>query len=400
MSLNSTPSAERLHISLFGCRNAGKSSLVNALTNQDVSVVSETKGTTTDPVIKSMELLPIGPVVIIDTPGFDDEGDLGEKRVKKTKETLGRTDLAILVVDATVGLKNDDHILIDLFKSLSIPYLIVMNKEDLLEDEKRNPDYIYVSSTAKKGLYELKELIGKKGVKAVNEKHLLADLVDEGDTVILVIPIDESAPKGRIILPQQMAIRDLLDSHAQALCVQVNELDAAINSLKRPPKMVVTDSQAFKEVAKIVPDNILLTSFSILMARYKGFLETAVEGVSHIKNLKDGDVVLISEGCTHHRQCGDIGTVKLPRWLKMTNDVAFTIETSSGKGFPDDLSPYQLVIHCGGCMVNEREMQTRLKRAITQDVPFTNYGIAIAYMNGILERSLSPFPHLQDMIKD
>ena len=400
MSLNSTPSAERLHISLFGCRNAGKSSLVNALTNQDVSVVSETKGTTTDPVIKSMELLPIGPVVIIDTPGFDDEGDLGEKRVKKTRETLGRTDLAILVVDATVGMKDDDRVLVQLFKDQSIPYLIVMNKEDLLTDDKRNDDYVYVSSTTKKGLFELKELIGQKGVKAVNEKRLLADLVEPGDTVILVIPIDESAPKGRIILPQQMAIRDLLDSQAMALCVQVDELDGAIKSLKRPPKLVVTDSQAFKEVAKIVPETIDLTSFSILMARYKGFLDTAVYGVSKIRDLKDGDKILISEGCTHHRQCGDIGTVKMPRWLKQMTSADFSIETSSGKGFPDDLSPYAMVIHCGGCMVNEREMQTRMKRAIAQNIPFTNYGIAIAYMNGILERSLASFPHLQALVKD
>ena len=393
MSMNETPSSERVHIGFFGRRNAGKSSLVNAITNQDLAVVSAKKGTTTDPVTKTMELLPIGPVVIIDTPGFDDEGELGELRVRKTRQVLNRTDLAVLVTDAAEELTPCDRELIGLFKEKEIPYLIARNKCDLLpeeavQEENKSDTEIYVSATKNIHIYELKEKIAKVSKSTINDKALVRDLVKEGSLVVLVIPIDSAAPKGRIILPQQQVIRDLLEGHCASICVSEKELAGLLKKLEPlKPDLVITDSQAFAEVSAVTPRDIPLTSFSILLARYKGFLDTALKGVEKIKELKDGDKVLISEGCTHHRQCDDIGTVKIPRWLKNHTQKELIIETSSGKGFPEDLSPYAMVIHCGGCMLNEREMLYRMKCACDQGIPFTNYGITIASMKGILERS-------------
>ena len=415
MSLNDTPSGERIHIGFFGRRNAGKSSVVNAVTGQDLAVVSQVEGTTTDPVKKAMELLPLGPVVIIDTPGFDDEGMLGELRVKKTRQILAQTDLAILVVDGTRGLCDCDRELLDLFKERKIPCIIANNKSDLLQEkagscshtekqlfigelEGSGKTLISVSAKTGDGIYALKEKIAdiyrewKAGQGA--EPRLVSDLLQKGDQVILVIPIDKAAPKGRLILPQQQVIRDILDSRCSALCVQEDNVVNTLENLRNPPALVITDSQAFASVMKDVPESIPLTSFSILMARYKGFLEKAVLGAAHIDSLKDGDRVLIAEGCTHHRQCDDIGTVKIPRWLKTRTGKNISIETSSGTGFPEDLTPFALVIHCGGCMLNAREMQSRIGRAVFQGVPVTNYGTAIAYMNGILRRSITMFPDL------
>lgn len=391
MSLSGTPSGERIHISFFGRTNAGKSSLVNAVTDQELAVTSSVKGTTTDPVYKAMELLPIGPVMIIDTPGFDDISSLGELRIKKTKQVIGKTDIAVLVVDAKEGLNNFDRELIELFKKSDIPYLTVYNKTDLLTEvlpHKENE--IYVSVKNKDGINQLKELIGKM-VKPDEERFLIKDLLCEDDFVVLVVPIDSSAPKGRLILPQQQVIRDVLEANATAIVVKDTELDSALKSLGKTPSMVITDSQVFHFVDSVTPKNIPLTSFSILMARYKGFLEVAVKGVKAIEKLKDGDIVLISEGCTHHRQCEDIGTVKIPKWLKASTGKEISIETVSGREFPEDLSKYAMVIHCGGCMLNAKEMQTRMSKALEQGVAFTNYGVIIAYMKGILDRSLSVF---------
>lgn len=395
MSLNSTPVSERVHIGFFGRRNAGKSSVVNAVTNQQISVVSDVKGTTTDPVTKTMELLPMGPVVIIDTPGFDDEGALGEQRVKRTKEVLNRVDVAVLIVDSTVGKTAADNELVGIFKSKQIPYVIAYNKCDLTD--KRFDDGLAVSATENININRLKETIARLG-KTGNDRVICSDLVDEGDLVVLVIPIDTAAPKGRLILPQQQTIRDILDSGASALVVRDTELASLLGTIGADPKLVITDSQVFNKVKDIVPEAIPLTSFSILMARYKGFLETAVKGAAAIDSLNDGDKVLIAEGCTHHRQCDDIGTVKIPRWLKARTQKDIIIETASGKGFPDDLSPYKLIIHCGGCMLNEKEVSYRRKFAGDSDVPFTNYGTAIAYMQGILKRTLSVFPDIQKLI--
>ena len=395
MSLNSTPVSERIHIGFFGRRNAGKSSVVNAVTNQQISVVSDVKGTTTDPVTKTMELLPMGPVVIIDTPGFDDEGALGEQRVKRTKQVLNRVDVAVLIVDGTVGKTAADNELISLFKSKQIPYIIAYNKCDLTD--KTYADGISVSAVENININLLKETIARLG-KTENTRVICSDLVSEGDLTVLVIPIDTAAPKGRLILPQQQTIRDLLDTGATAIMVRDTELEATLNNLGKKPSLVITDSQVFHKVKYIVPDDIRLTSFSILMARYKGFLETAVKGAVAIDRLQDGDKVLIAEGCTHHRQCDDIGTVKIPRWLKQRTQKDIIIETASGKGFPEDLSPYKLIIHCGGCMLNEKEVQYRRKFAGDSAVPFTNYGIAIAYMQGILKRTLSVFPDLEKLI--
>lgn len=399
MGLNSTPSANRIHIGFFGRRNAGKSSVVNAVTGQDLAVVSEVKGTTTDPVYKSMELLPLGPVVIIDTPGFDDEGALGELRVKKTKQVLNKTDVAVLVVDASAGLLQCDRELIDLFQKKEIPYVIVYNKADLLEEIKElESEEIYVSALNGQGIYELKEKIGST-VEVDSEKmRIIGDLIRPLDFVVLVVPIDSAAPKGRLILPQQQTIRDVLEAGAAAIVVRESELKDTLEKLSGKPAVVVTDSQVFSQVAAVVPDDVLLTSFSILMARYKGFLDAAAEGVCAISRLEDGDTVLISEGCTHHRQCDDIGTVKLPRWLREYTGKDIHIKTSSGTEFPEDLSPYKLVIHCGGCMLNEREMRYRMKCSADQGIPFTNYGTAIAYMKGILKRSVKIFPHLYDRL--
>ena len=415
MGLNSTPSANRVHIGFFGRRNAGKSSVVNAVTGQELAVVSDTKGTTTDPVYKSMELLPIGPVMIIDTPGFDDEGALGELRVRKTKQVLNKTDIAVLVVDATEGKKQCDEELIRIFKEKVIPYIIVNNKADLLSDEisekvcqnnvseqrKAEQNALlssgqeqYVSALTGAGIYELKECIGKLTPNEDMTLKIVGDLLHPGDFVVLVVPIDSAAPKGRLILPQQQTIRDVLEANAAAIVVKESELKQTLEQLGRSPAMVITDSQVFEQVSEEVSEEIPLTSFSILMARYKGYLETAVNGVAAIDHLKDGDKILISEGCTHHRQCDDIGTVKIPRWLKQHTGKELIIETSSGTEFPEDLTSYALVIHCGGCMLNEREVKYRMKCAEDQKVPFTNYGIAIAQMKGILKRSVELFPNL------
>lgn len=395
MSLNETASGERLHIGFFGKRNAGKSSLVNAVTNQNMAVVSEVKGTTTDPVRKAMELLPLGPVVIIDTPGFDDEGELGALRVEKTNEILGRTDIAVLVVDAAAGAGEAEKELKDIFKKKSIPYITAYNKSDLLSERKAlGENEIYVSAKTGESIKELKELIGAFSGKTKSKKKLVSDLIGLGDTVVLVIPIDASAPKGRLILPQQMVIRDALDCHASVLLCQPEELSETLRGLTKPPRLVITDSQAFGRVARDVPSEVMLTSFSILMARYKGELKTLVRGAMKLSELRDGDRVLISEGCTHHRQCGDIGTVKLPAWIEKFSGAKPEYSFTSGGGFPQDLSEFKLIIHCGGCMLNEREMQSRIARAAAAGVPIVNYGTAIAQMHGILSRSLEPFDRL------
>lgn len=403
MSLNSTPSGERVHIGFFGRRNAGKSSIVNAVTNQEISVVSDVRGTTTDPVIKSMELLPLGPVVIIDTPGFDDEGALGEKRVQRARRVMNRADLAVLVLDAQTGAAEADRELIALFEEKEIPYLVVCNKSDLID--KIEPDkaeklfpgidktqILYVSALTGDGIHELKERIAALGRKSAVERPLIGDLIEPSEIVILVIPIDKAAPKRRLILPQQMMIRGILDADGIPICVKQDRLGELLEKIGKGgtearPGLVITDSQVFGEVARTVPADIPLTSFSILMARYKGFLESALAGVKKIDELKDGDVVLISEGCTHHRQCGDIGMEKIPAWIRKKTGADICFETSSGTGFPEDLSRYALIIHCGACMLNDREVRWRMKCAKDQGIPFTNYGTAIAYMRGILDRS-------------
>jgi len=394
MSMNNTPSGERTHIGFFGRRNAGKSSVVNAVTGQDLAVVSDVKGTTTDPVSKAMELLPLGPVMIIDTPGFDDEGMLGELRVKKTRQVLNKTDIAILVVDAAEGQRDCDRQLIQLFRDKEIPYIIVYNKADLLaEIPVGEENSLYVSALRGAGIFELKERMARLK-QTGTERKLISDKLHPGDFVVLVVPIDKAAPKGRLILPQQQTIRDILDAGAVSIVVKETELAQTLEKLGTKPAMVITDSQVFSSVSKIVPPEIPLTSFSILMARYKGLLEEAVKGAAAVETLKDGDTVLIAEGCTHHRQCDDIGTVKIPNWLRKYTGKDITIRTCSGTEFPDDLSPYALVIHCGGCMLNEREVRYRTKCAADQKVPITNYGTLIAYMNGILKPSVAIFPGL------
>ena len=391
MSFNDTPSSERVHIGFFGRRNAGKSSVVNAVTGQELSVVSDVKGTTTDPVMKSMELLPMGPGVIIDTPGFDDEGALGELRVKKTKQILNRADCAVLVVDATQGKTPADQELVELFQQKNIPHLIAYNKSDLAAAPALGDRELAVSAQTKEGIEELKERIARLVKTGEDSRRLVGDLLTPGDLVVLVTPIDSAAPKGRLILPQQQTIRDVLDAGCTAIVVKETGLKDTLQKLGTKPRMVITDSQAFAPVSKDTPRDIPLTSFSILFARYKGILDGALEGAYALDRLEDGDKVLISEGCTHHRQCNDIGTVKMPRWIEAHTgkkpDFAFT----SGTGFPEDLTPYRLVVHCGGCMLNEREMQWRRNQAGLQGVPMTNYGIAIAHMNGILQRSLEIF---------
>ena len=400
MSLNSTVSAERVHIGFFGLRNAGKSSLVNAVTGQKLSVVSEVLGTTTDPVKKAMELLPLGPVVIIDTPGMDDEGQLGEQRVLKAKQILRQTDIAILVVDGHKGLQTADRELIELFKNRNLPYITVYNKADLLpEIPKETETEIYVSSETKAGIFELKEKIARMVKSAENDRKIVADLVKAGDTVILVTPIDSAAPKGRLILPQQQTLRELLEAGVVSMVVRESELKEALDSLKTPPALVVTDSQAFQIVSQTVPREIPLTSFSILFARYKGDLAAVIGGAAALDRLKEGDKVLISEGCTHHRQCKDIGTVKLPGWIENYTGKKLSYSFTSGTEFPEDVSEYALVVHCGGCMLNEKEMKSRLKICTEQGVPVTNYGIAIAQMHGILKRSIEMFPDLLDILE-
>lgn len=398
MGMNDTPSGERVHIGFFGRRNAGKSSVVNAVTGQDLSIVSATKGTTTDPVYKAMELLPLGPVVIIDTPGFDDVGALGEERVRRTKQVLNKTDIAVVIIDAAEGRSPADDEVLALIRDKNLPYLVVYNKSDLLNQPFKAKDHeIYVSALKGEGIYELKERLARlKPVETASP--IVSDLIQGGDFVVLVVPIDTAAPKGRLILPQQQTIREIIDNDSAAIVVKEYELRHTLECLGQKPALVITDSQVFAKVSADTPMDVRLTSFSILMARHKGLLETAVRGVTAIEKLQDGDTVLIAEGCTHHRQCDDIGTVKIPRWLRNYTHKDIRIETASGRDFPEDLSPYALVIHCGGCMLNGREVQYRMKCAADQAVPITNYGIAIAYMQGILKRSLSIFPYLQSLV--
>lgn len=428
MGMNETPSADRVHIGFFGRRNAGKSSIVNKVTGQELAVVSDVKGTTTDPVSKAMELLPMGPVVIIDTPGIDDEGHLGELRVRKAKQVLNRVDVAVLVVDATVGKTSVDEELIRIFKEKEIPYLVVYNKADLLKTKDGNPfssenklnqnthagtvkensvsqkqdheiqnteQSIYASAATGQNIYELKERIASLAVTDELKLRLVGDLLEPSDFAILVVPIDKAAPKGRLILPQQQTIRDVLEAGAAAIVIKEDELSNTLETLGKKPKLVITDSQVFAKVSKETPEDIWLTSFSILFARFKGNLKAAAAGAAAIDRLKDGDKILISEGCTHHRQCDDIGTVKLPRWIRNYTGKDLEFEYSSGREFPEDVTKYSLIVHCGGCMLNEREMRYRQKCALDQEIPITNYGIAIAYMQGILKRCVEMFPDVR-----
>lgn len=392
MSLNSTPSADRVHIGIFGRRNAGKSSIINAITGQNLAIVSDTKGTTTDPVLKAMELLPLGPVVLIDTPGLDDEGALGKLRIEKAYQVLNKTDIALLVVDSSVGMTEEDEKILAKIRDKNIPYLVVYNKCDILPKMNSTTDYaISVSASVGTHIHELKERIAALAPQSTDSPPIVRDLLKPNDFVILVVPIDASAPKGRLILPQQQTIRDILEAGAISIVVKDSELKETLTALGKNPALVITDSQAFKEVSKVVPESIPLTSFSILFARHKGDLATVANGAHAIEKLKDGDRILISEGCTHHRQCEDIGTVKIPRLLTKYTGKDLHFSFTSGVEFPSDLSKYQLIIHCGGCTLNEREMKYRLRCAKDQEVPITNYGTAIAHMNGILKRSLKPF---------
>ena len=407
MGMNETPSADRVHIGFFGRRNAGKSSIVNKVTGQELAVVSDVKGTTTDPVSKAMELLPMGPVVIIDTPGIDDEGYLGELRVLKAKQVLNRVDVAVLIVDATVGKTSVDEELIRIFKEKEIPYLVVYNKADLLKTKDGNQfssenklnqnaeQSIYASAVTGQNIYELKERIASLAVTDELKLRLVGDLLEPSDFAILVVPIDKAAPKGRLILPQQQTIRDVLEAGAAAIVIKEDELSNTLETLGKKPKLVITDSQVFAKVSKETPEDIWLTSFSILFARFKGNLKAPAAGAAAIDRLKDGDKILISEGCTHHRQCDDIGTVKLPRWIRNYTGKDLEFEYSSGREFPEDVTKYSLIVHCGGCMLNEREMRYRQKCALDQEIPITNYGIAIAYMQGILKRCVEMFPDVR-----
>ena len=398
--MNTTPNANRKHIGIYGNTNSGKSSLMNTILGQEISLVSNVEGTTTDPVKKAMELLPVGPVVIIDTPGFDDEGGLGELRVKKTKEVLSKVDIAILVTENGKELNGTEKELISFFEEKKLPFIIARNKADINETEKNLRDNeISVSALTGENIYELKELIARLTKSAEKNKPLVSDLIGAGDKIVLVIPIDKAAPKGRLILPQQMTIRDVLDSGAVAITCRDTELTETLACLKDKPRLVITDSQAFGKVSKLVPDDIPLTSFSILMARYKGELSALVNGAAVLPKLCDGDRVLISEGCTHHRQCNDIGTVKMPAWIESFSGAKPEFSFTSGGDFPEDLSKYKLVVHCGGCMLNEKEMKSRTERCVLQNVPIVNYGVAIAQMNGILRRSLELFPDVLKIIE-
>lgn len=406
MSLNATPSSERVHIGIFGKRNAGKSSLINAITGQNLAIVSEAKGTTTDPVYKAMELLPLGPVMIIDTPGIDDEGVLGSLRIQKAYQVLNKTDIALVIIDAAVGPSAEDLRLIKRINTKKIPLLIVINKCETINEDKKtayqallsNGKLLFVSAEQKLNIFELKEAITQTVPADENKAQIVADLLSPSDFVVLVVPIDSAAPKGRLILPQQQTIRDILEADAAAIVVKENELTNTLQNLGKRPKLVITDSQVFKKVAAETPADILLTSFSILFARYKGNLQTAVQGVTALDSLEDGDKILIGEGCTHHRQCDDIGTVKLPRWIKEYTGKNPEFIFTSGTEFPLNLSPYKMIIHCGACMLNEREMQYRIKCAADQNIPFTNYGITIAYINGILKRTVEPFPQIYKLL--
>ena len=418
MGMNQTPMSERVHIGFFGKRNAGKSSVMNAVTGQDIAVVSEVRGTTTDPVYKSMELLPLGPVVMMDTPGIDDEGELGALRVRKSYQVLNKTDAAVLVIDGTVGVAPEDMALLERIREKKIPYVIAVNKKEVAEEAalkktveqlslekagsgdpaKDTGRVICVSAATGEGIPELKELIASAARTEEPERYIVRDLLDPSDMAVLVVPIDKAAPKGRLILPQQQTIRDILEADAVSVVVKETELKNVLGQFREKPKLVITDSQAFEKVAADTPEDILLTSFSILFARYKGDLAAVVKGVNALDTVEDGDVILISEGCTHHRQCDDIGTVKLPRWIREYTGKEIRIETTSGTEFPDELTKYKVIIHCGGCMLNEREMKYRLKCAEDQGVPMTNYGIAIAFMKGILKRSVEVFPEIYEML--
>ena len=408
MGMNQTPASERVHISFFGKRNAGKSSVINAVTGQDLAIVSSVRGTTTDPVYKTMELLPLGPVMIIDTPGIDDEGELGALRVRKSYQVLNKTDIAILVVDSTTGKGEEELALIHRFHKKGIPYLVVYNKIDLLSGEEIKdlamsvrPGEVLVSATDGMNIQELKEKIATLKPENTHKYPLIQDLIEPLDLVILVVPIDKAAPKGRLILPQQQTIRDILERGALSLVVRDTELKSTLDHFLAQgvcPKLVVTDSQAFARVSKDVPENITLTSFSILFSRYKGELETQLEGVAALSSIQDDDRILIAEGCTHHRQCGDIGTCKIPNWIRNYTGKKPVFEFTSGTEFPDDVSSYKMVVHCGGCMLNEREMKYRIACCHDQGVPITNYGLLIAQVTGILKRSLGPFPEMQKLV--
>ena len=403
MSLNSTPSGERIHIGIFGKRNAGKSSLINAITSQDLSIVSDQKGTTTDPVFKAMELLPLGPVMVIDTPGIDDEGELGNMRVQRAYQILNKTHLAILVVDGIYGLSDEDENLLAFIQEKNVPVIVAFNKSELLTDEERqnikvDVPYMLVSAATGENIYQFKTALAKL-LPEDEPNVMLEDLLQPNDVVVLVTPIDSSAPKGRLILPQQLVIRNIIDNKGIAIVVQPDELENALAKLNQKPRLVITDSQVFSKVAKIVPEDIELTSFSILMARYKGALVNSINGVKALDSIQDDDIVLISEGCTHHRQCDDIGTVKLPNWIRNHTKAEPKFVFTSGNEFPLDLHNYKMIIHCGGCMLNEREIMYRNKCAHLQNIPMTNYGIAIAYLNGILKRTIAPFPEVRDILK-
>lgn len=394
MSLNNTPSSERTHIGIFGKRNSGKSSVINAITGQNLAIVSDIKGTTTDPVYKSMELLPLGPVTIIDTPGIDDEGELGVLRVKKSYDVLNKTDIAVLVVDGTVGISAEDEALIKRFEDKEIPYIVVMNKKDLLLDaglKNNSAKELWVSTKNNENIYELKELIAMQADNHEVKQRLVADLLSPSDFVVLVVPIDKAAPKGRLILPQQQTIRDILDADAISIVVKDNELKSTLGHLGKKPRLVITDSQVFAEVSADTPEDIMLTSFSILFARYKGDLKETVKGAHTVDYLNDNDTVLISEGCTHHRQCEDIGTQKLPKLILKHTGKNINFEFTSGTEFPDDLSKYKLIIHCGGCTLNEREMKHRIRHAQDSGIPITNYGVIMAHIQGILGRCIQVF---------
>ena len=399
MSLNSTPNSDRIHIGIFGRRNAGKSSIINAITGQELAIVSDIEGTTTDPVSKAMELLPLGPVVIIDTPGLDDSGVLGEMRIKKTYQVLNKTDIALLVVDSSAGITEYDFAVLEKIREKKIPCLTVFNKSDISGMSVNTENEISVSTVTGENIHELKERIARIVPQNIMEYPIIADKVKSGDCVVMVVPIDKAAPKGRIILPQQNTLRELLDSGCTAVVCRDSELEHTLDTMSKPPKFVITDSQVFGKVSKIVPENICLTSFSILFARHKGNIFELVKGVKKLDTLSDNDIVLISEGCTHHRQCGDIGTVKLPAWIKKYTGRDIKFEFTSGTEFPAELSKYSMMIHCGGCMLNEREMKYRIKCAADAEVPITNYGMTIAYVNGILRKSLEIFPEIENILK-
>ena len=406
--MNQTPMSERVHIGFFGKRNAGKSSVMNKVTGQELAVVSEVKGTTTDPVYKSMELLPLGPVVMMDTPGIDDGGELGNLRVKKSYQVLNKTDAAVLVIDGAVGTSEEDRALLDRIRKKNIPFVVAINKKELADKDAEksakeelsldDSQIAFVSAATGEGIYGLKEQIAAIAATEEPEKYLVRDLLEPSDIVVLVVPIDSAAPKGRLILPQQQTIRDILDADAVSVVIKEDRLKETLESLGKKPRLVITDSQVFGRVSKDTPKELLLTSFSILFARYKGNLETVVEGARTLEKLKDGDKVLISEGCTHHRQCGDIGTVKLPAWIRKYTGKNLEFSFTSGTEFPDELGEYSLIVHCGGCMLNEREMKYRLSCAQDQNVPMTNYGILIAYVKGILKRSVEVFPEIAELL--